>query len=107
MDTIKKSVNIYLVKYGSSHGKTDLACSFDVQESCSYFTYAKIGETTIDVPILSDAEELMIMNGALLESVKLERQRYKEESIVKLAMLDERIKELQCIEFKAEDHKNG
>lgn len=63
---------------------------------------APLCEMEIEVPSITSEEAQKVLSGAMLESLIEAREKHVEESAIKLKQLDQRIADLQCIEFKGD-----
>lgn len=102
MKTETKKVFVYArQQYGEttievSSREFDTTCCMDVCQIVS----APITEIEIQIPSLTVAEATKILSGALLSTLIDERAKAQDEFTRKLATLDQRIADLQCLEFK-------
>lgn len=101
MKKVMTEVFVYLRKYnGSMFDNADINLSIQEQKSCDTFTYALVEKIEVPLTELSDDDKGKILSGAELESLQAMKERLQAETHRKLAQIDERIQELQAIEFK-------
>lgn len=74
--------------------------SFDKPESNEYQIKTEICEVTVEVPVLSDTDMDKLLCGEEVASLEELKKKTMYEASEKTAMIDARIQELRCIEFK-------
>lgn len=102
MTTELKKVFVYV---RDCDGKTSVEVSSSQFDStyCSDITRtvsAPLCEMEVEVPAISSEEAQKVLSGALLESLIEEREKVRAETHRRLTQLDQRIADLQCLEFK-------
>jgi hypothetical protein len=104
MKTEKKTAIIF-AKAQSGEISIEVTTDKFTASYCSSITNtvsAPISEIEIDVPVLSSDEVNKVLTGSMLSSLIEEREKVKLEMVETMRKLDQRIADLQCLEFKGE-----
>ncbi|WVH05538.1 hypothetical protein KKJFFJLC_00039 [Vibrio phage vB_VpaS_PGB] len=107
MKTEMKTAYIYAAKwcFGFSSDKAELEVSFDELHSSKDRIRHLISEVKVPVPTLSQDDLEKILNGAEIEALQKQKEDLQAKTFAALSQLDQRIGELQALEFKGDSNE--
>ena len=83
----------------------EITVSFDKPQSNEHWCSALISEVMVVVPVITDEDKDKLLAGAELESLYAAKKKLETATFNKMQAINNRIGELQCIEFKSEEPK--
>lgn len=79
----------------------EMTVSFDKPQSNEHWCSALISEVMVVVPVITDEDKDKLLAGAELESLYAAKEKLQTATFNQMQAINNRIGELQCIEFKA------